>query len=326
MNSSLTKKTYSSLFRMGILLSLILSLFSGYVVGDWGDSDEDCMGHHGITPQYARYIPDLASQIVLDGIDNESVWNRPDVYDYIIPVMNINTTTNHYIKYVHMKYLYDDSDLYIRTYWDDTTIPQPSDNFFVCWDINCTNFSVGMFLVNDSMETLILNERSDSWMWQQNFNENMSTSTLVDQWYDHNSWVENQITDVNDPVAGSAYGTWLNNSAHYQIEIKRSLTTVELDEDTQFLLGETRRFAIAIDDSLASQDHAVSWTYELYLTNGTDVDWIAASLDNSDDTTSDDTGDPKPTKSISGYSLIVGVILIAMTTLRNKQIKNKLRC
>lgn len=284
-----TKKYLIKITAIYIILVQSLLFSTLYVSADWGDSDEDCADHHGITPQYARYIPNL--NITLDGVDNESVWQREDVYDYVIPVMNINTSDVHYTKYVHMKYLYDEDDLYIRTYWDDSSVPQISDNFFMCWDINCTNFTVGMFLINDSMETPEMNERSDNWSWQQNFLDNGSTSAFKDQCYDNNGWVEDPSTDHNDPIAGSIYGTWLNGEGHYQLEIHRKLTTAEPEEDTQLEIGGSKRFSIAIDNSYASADHAVSWTYELFLTNSTDPAMIStndSSSDDSEDLTDDD--------------------------------------
>lgn len=233
---------------------------------DWGTSTEDCNNYHGITIHYGRFIPNL--EITLDGVINESAWNRPDVYDYILPVMNMNQSVDHYVKYIHMRYLYDNNSLYLFARWDDDTIPQIRDTFMICWNINCTNYTVGMFLTNQSMETNQFNGRVDSWKWGCNNFPNYSQSFVVDTYYDHEGWPENNLESY-DPRAGYSYEVDTLGRGYYQLEIKRSFLTSEPDVDTQFYLNSSIRFSIAIDNSLGGAEHAVSWTHELDFNNGT---------------------------------------------------------
>ena len=146
-------KTKTRQLSLLVMCIVIITNFQS-VTADWGDDDEDCVNHHGITRQYARYIAE--PNITLDGVGNETVWHREDVYKYIVVVGSKNTSEDYYINYLHVQWIFDDTYLYLLVGWQDDTYDLPInsfDLFMLCWNINCENYTVGMYLESDSMLT-----------------------------------------------------------------------------------------------------------------------------------------------------------------------------
>ena len=261
------KKGNSTLF---LTFVLILSIFTHVQVvskGDWGVSDDDCSTHHGITRHYGRYIK--SPNITIDGIESygES-WNQQDVYEYKIPMAN-NYNSNMRLKsYMFIKYIYDDSNLYIKARWNDSTPIDRQDQLFLCWNINCSNFTVSQFLESGAMKTNENGTRVDSWTWIRLSQNNGSQMNMFDTVYGYDGWLE--IEKSNDPTISFTSGIWKNNEGYYQIELNRSFITDEPDFDVQFEHNKTYRFSTGIGDSIGSDKHAISWTYELDLTNSID--------------------------------------------------------
>jgi len=261
------KKSKSSLFLTLLLISSIIFNFPLQVKGDWGISDSDCSINHGITQHYGRYIK--SPNITIDGIEsyNES-WNQQDVHEYKIPMAN-NYDSNMRIKsYMFIKYIYDDSNLYIKARWNDSTPINRQDQLFLCWNMNCTDFTVSQFLESGAMQTSENGTRVDSWTWIRLSQTNGSQMNMFDTVYGNEGWLD--IEQSNDPTISFTSGIWANNEGYYQIELNRSFITDEPDYDVQFEHNNTYRFSTGIGDSIGSVEHAISWTYELDLTNSLD--------------------------------------------------------
>ena len=249
------------------LSSLLIVNFQGSVKGDWGRSNEDCSSYHGITRHYGRYIE--SPNITIDGIFSpDESWNNPDVYEYIIPMANHYESTMRFKSYMHIKYIYDETSLYILACWNDSTPINRQDQLFICWNINCSNFTVSQFLESNAMKTTENGTRVDTWTWMKLSQANGTQTNMFDGSYGSDGWLD--IEENNDPIISYISGTWINNSGHYQVEIKRSLLTDEPDIDVQFEHNNTYRFSTGVGDSIGSNEHAISWTYELDLTNSTE--------------------------------------------------------
>ena len=241
------------------------------IKGDWGASEDDCSTNHGITRQYGRYIK--SPNITIDGIESkDESWNQEDVYEYKIPVANNYYSSMRFKSYMFIKYIYDDVNLYIKARWNDSTPIDRQDQLFFCWNINCTNFTVSQFLESGAMKTVENGSRVDSWTWMRRTQKSGSQINMFDGSYGYDGWLN--IEESNDPILSFTSGIWTNNEGYYQVELYRSLTTNEPDVDIQFEHNNTYRFSTGVGDSIGSNEHAISWTYELDLTNSIDQSFI----------------------------------------------------
>ena len=262
-------KRRTTIFIISVLISSIITNF--YLIvnvnGDWGRSNEDCSTHHGINRHYARYIKSV--NISVDGIESlgES-WSQQDVYEYRIPMANNYNSNMRFKSYMFIKYIYDDENLYIKARWNDSTPIDRQDQLFFCWNINCSNFTVSQFLESGTMKTVENGSRVDSWTWIRLNQNNGSQVNMFDNCYGNDGWLNRE--ELKDPIISFTSGFWGNNEGYYQVELYRSLTTNELDVDAQFEKNNIYRFSTGIGDSIGSNEHAISWTYELDLTNSTD--------------------------------------------------------
>ena len=260
-------KGKTTLFLTFMLISSIFINFSIGVKGDWGISDDDCSTHHGITRHYGRYIK--TPNITLDGIESQGEsWNQEDVHEYRIPMTNHYESNMHFKSYMFIKYIYDNSSLYLKARWNDSTPIDRQDQIFFCWNINCSNFTVSQFLESGAMKTVENGSRVDSWTWIRLSQNNGSQMNMFDGGYGFDGWLD--IEESNDPTISFTSGISINNEGYYQVELYRSLTTNEPDVDIQFEHNNTYRFSTGMGDSIGSNEHAISWTYELDLSNTID--------------------------------------------------------
>ena len=244
----------------------LLSSMQTPIKGDWGEGD--CSSYHGITYHYARYIEN--PEIVFDGIANQSEsWNRSDVYEYTIPMVNRIDSSMRFKSYMRIKYIYDDTNLYILARWNDSSPIDRLDQLYFCWNMNCTNFTVNMFLDKNAMVTNEEGARVDCWKWLRLGNANGSSFNLIDECYDSEDWIDGD--DYRDPIAFYTSGIGRDGKGYYQVELKRSLLTNEKNVDIQFKVNTSIRFSTGVGDGTGSNEHAVSWTHELDLNNGTDT-------------------------------------------------------
>ncbi len=267
----MNKKMKTKLFLTLMLISSVFTNSQIEIIGDWGRSDDDCSTNHGITRQYGRYIK--SPNITIDGIESPSEsWNQEDVYEYRIPMANNYYSNMHFKSYMFIKYIYDDVNLYIKARWNDSTPIDRQDQLFLCWDINCTNFTVSQFLESGAMKTVEKGSRVDCWTWIRLSQKNGSQMNMFDGAYGNEGWLD--IEESNDPIISFTSGIWINNEGYYQVELCRSFTTNEPNVDIQFEHNNTYRFSTGIGDSIGSSEHAISWTYELDLTNSIDPSFI----------------------------------------------------
>jgi hypothetical protein len=244
---------------------LIFTSIQSPVKADWGYGD--CRSYHGITNHYGRYINN--PQINFDGIvDETESWNRIDVYDYIIPMVNYYESSMRFKSYMHIKYIYDDTNLYILARWNDSTPVDRLDQLYFCWNMNCSNFTVNMFLNTNAMKTNEEGARVDCWKWLRLAQSNGSSFNLADDCYDSDDWIHEE--ENRETIASYTSGFGNDGMGYYQVEMKRPLLTNEKDVDVQFHNNSSVRFSTGVGDGMGSIEHAVSWTYQLYLTNATD--------------------------------------------------------
>ncbi len=250
---------------------------------DWGDGEEDCANFHGISRQYARYIS--SPNITIDGIANESVWQRDDVYNYSVVVGSNNQSEYYFKTHLHVQWVYDDDYLYVLAGWNDDSFDLPvnqRDLFMLCWNINCTNYTVGMYLETDSMLTNEPGARVDNWLWARNQKTNNSgIFNFIDQSHDDQNWLPPEIGANRDPEGAMIFGNWDAFGSQYQLEIRRPLTTSQPDVDVQFddfsnSTDGRYRFAYAVADITGGEAHAISWTHELDFSNSTDYEYLRA--------------------------------------------------
>ncbi|UYP48720.1 hypothetical protein NEF87_005005 [Candidatus Lokiarchaeum ossiferum] len=328
------------LFPIVVFLGFILVSPISFIAADWGDSDEDCMDHHGITRHYARYIAN--PEITLDGIGNESVWNREDVYRYIVAAGSNNQSEYYFKTYIHVQWVFDDTDLYILAGWNDNSFDLPvnqRDLFMLCWNINCTNYSVGMYLESNSMLTTEPGARVDNWLWARNTKANNSgVYDLIDQCHDDQSWLEAETGIYRDPEAAMIYGNWDYFTYQYQLEIRRPLTTLSPDVDVQFsnFSNSTEgryRFALATADITGGEAHAISWTHELDFSNSVDYAYLESLNPTNTSTNSSSTGtetdnsntDENEDKTISSIPLmfLMGMSIISVIFIKKGGVSSK---
>ena len=265
------KKNLTKLFLTLVLISSVFTSSQMNIKGDWGVSEDDCSTNHGITRQYGRYIK--SPNITIDGIESkDESWNQEDVYEYKIPMANNYYSSMRFKSYMFIKYIYDDVNLYIKARWNDSTPIDRQDQLFFCWNINCTNFTVSQFLASGAMKTVENGSRVDSWTWMRRTQKSGSQINMFDGGYGYDGWLN--IEESNDPILSFTSGIWTNNEGYYQVELYRSLTTNEPDVDIQFEHNNTYRFSTGVGDSIGSNEHAISWTYELDLTNSIDQSFI----------------------------------------------------
>ncbi|WP_371804207.1 hypothetical protein [Candidatus Lokiarchaeum ossiferum] len=304
-------------YLFSILMSLfILSSMQTPIKGDWGQGD--CSHYHGITYHYARYIEN--PEIIFDGIANQSEsWNRSDVYEYTIPMVNRIDSSMRFKSYMHIKYIYDDVNLYILARWNDSSPIDRLDQLYFCWNMNCTNFTVSMFLDKNAMVTNEEGARVDCWKWLRLGSSNGSIFNLVDECYDSEDWIDGE--ENRDPIAFYTSGIEKDGKGYYQVELKRSLLTNEKNVDVQFKANTSIRFSTGVGDGMGSNEHAVSWTHELDLNNGTD------SFNNNTSSTST-TDDFSTNQKINGYNTyyigVISVIFWGVIILKNIQKRRKI--
>jgi hypothetical protein len=288
---------------------------NSFTTGYWGEGNNDCITEHGITHHYATYNP--LSNIIIDGIDDESAWNAPDVYEYTIPMSNERSSPYFFVSYMYVKYIYDNSNLYIRAIWNDTSL-DIHDMALFCWNINCSNYSSLMFAETNAMRTTSPGERVDSWQFVSNFRANGSTNFLLDASFDDEGWLPDDNREV---IFGFTYGTWRDGqSNHYQLEMRRSLITNEPDYDVSFIENTPVRFSTGVCNAMENQEHAISWTYDLNLTTNPQPDTYVPIQRPPISTTSSD----EPENQIEGYSvsiMISGVLAINIIMIKSKKRK-----
>ena len=256
-----TAKKSTTITILIIFISFII--FPSVSATEWGENDRKWIQSHGITHHGATYLP--SANIEIDGIANESVWNDPAIYNYNVHLQNSLNSQSFFTVSLQIKYVYDNTNLYIRAIWNDNSFDR-WDMFYICWDINCENYSVLFLLDEDVMKTPTEGETVDSWGWMCNNLPNGTIKNMRDNSFNHEGWNDD---DFSDPNCAYTYNENSSDSQqhYYLLELKRSLTTNEDLFDTQFHHNQTYRFSLGTADGYGNEEHAISWDYDLTLKN-----------------------------------------------------------
>jgi hypothetical protein len=259
------KKQYIHFFLIGIIIAL--SYLLGFQIGIAYPGDGDCQHYHGIT---TIDIPiDNSANIILDGKANEAFWSKPEnqIGNLIIPLASIRMDSNppDLLIYMNATFVMNAEYLYILCKWEDnTTAPEDyyADALLFCWNIDVVNFSA-YYLSSMSTEHMG-GGLIDSWKWYHHSSISSGIPSLcVDDCFGDNGWVD------PNPEVSQVYTafTYVANES-YTVELKRSLTTNE-EYDVQFNEKKDYLFNVAIYDNDLHENHAMSWTYSLNLTEET---------------------------------------------------------
>jgi hypothetical protein len=219
---------------------------------------------HAISHDYATFVNE--PNITCDGVANEIAWSLPDVYTYTIPLTSIVVpgSAEKIYSTMYMKYIWDNTSLYILARWNDTTLTM-QDLALFCWNINCSNYSAFMFTQANGMETPNPGELVNSWEWAYNDEANESQGQLIDLTMNNTGFMP---PDPSNVKFGMTYGTWNSSMNEFQLEMCRSLVTEGSGSlDCTFTPNVPIRFAVGICAGYTSQNHAISWTYDLNLTH-----------------------------------------------------------
>lgn len=256
----------SSILIVTLVLFSNILFNSNFSAAYWSPENIDCSQEHGITRVNATFVE--SPNIVLDGIGDESCWTSSNVTEYLIPTAPLNGSSTFFKAYVRVRFVYDLNYFYVNAWWNDTTVIPPDayqDAISFCWNINATNFTVGMFVQPDLMKTLNAGEIVDNWKWPRRDFANQSVIPPKDQSFGSNGWLD-VSKETQDVTSCFTYGTTSNGTSKYQVEFKRSLRNNDV-YDVQFNRNGTYRFAVAVLNDLGGEDHAISWTYELGFDN-----------------------------------------------------------
>jgi hypothetical protein len=299
------KKQYIYFFLMSITILLFYSL--GIQTGIAYPGDGDCQDGHSIT--YIDIPIDNSANIVMDGLANEEFWSKPENQkgNLIIPLASIRMDSNppDLLIYMNATFIMNANYLYILCEWEDnSTDPEEyyTDALLFCWSINVVNFSA---YYPSSMSTEHRGGgRVDSWKWYHHTSISSGVPSLCnDDCFEDNGWVD------PNPELSQVYAAFIHvQDESYTVEIRRALTTNE-EYDVQFNEKKDYLFNVAIYDNDLHENHAMSWTYSLDLTEET-----------------------APTPLIPGYSIslvvfnlnIIGIILILQIN-RKKKYKQKIK-
>lgn len=295
-------KKFSLISLVLVLTSFILSNFlinSNLGFAYWSPGNGDCETEHGISRLNATFIE--SPNIILDGIGDESCWASSNVSEYLIPTATLNGSGTFFKAYVRFRFVYDLNYFYINAWWNDTTIIPPDayqDAISLCWNINVTNFTAGIFVQPDLMATMNAGEMVDNWKWPRRDFANQTVIPPKDQSFGSNGW--NDFTKETQDVSSCfTYGTLPNGTSNYRVEFKRALRNSDA-KDVQFDHNGTYRFTVAVLNDLGGEDHAISWTYELGFDN------LYIPVASNPDAT------PNPDPTINSYSVMNIVIMFTI--------------
>lgn len=303
-------------------VNLIFSLILLFLIVSWKipfsfsyPGDGDCTDYHGITNINANYIEN--SQIVLDGVSNESFWNEIKIKNGFITIPTANILGNPGDEIIEAKLIFVLNNQYIYIYceWNDTT-SKPSginifDGIYFCWNINTPNFT--SYYPNDMNTEHMGGGLIDTWGTEFYFgdsHENHSSFVGNDGCIQEDGW---HLGEINDIEIGFSYVV----DHSYSIEIKRKLITNH-EYDVQFYKGKSYLFNIGLFNDGYGIDHTISWVYRLNILSD---DYAI----NNDD---DDKSSKNDTQLDIGSIIIIGTISIILiiaiiTYYKSKITKNK---
>ncbi len=247
------------------IILLTIPLCYGY----WGN-EGDCQDYHNITKIEIPYDKDAI--ITLDGIPSEPFWRDPQNNNGMItvPLASKIGKPGFFIIYLNLTVIMNDNYIYLLCEWNDnSTRPYLSNNIydglFFCWDINVPDFSADFW---DGMETDSMGGgRVDSWGWICNGYPpstpgNGSSYFIDDRCFDENGWCSS--FESSDVAIGYTY----RENKSYIVELSRELYSDD-EYDVQIIKKELYKFNLAILNDGTHEDHAISWTYALDLTENT---------------------------------------------------------
>ncbi len=241
------------------LLIIIFTLSSSSLA--YPGEEGSCLEEHGITCINIPFREHI--QINIDGSSNDPTWNELKNETVRVPLASDERETEFYVVYMNLTTVLDASNIYILCTWNDTTtvkgIALNYDGLFFCWNISVPQFSAEFW---DGMDTIEMGGgKVDSWTWDSyNHGEVGEEQEGKDMCFSEKGWLAKSIESQDIIVAY----TFKENQS-YTVEIRRKLQTND-EYDVQFDKVGEYLFNMGVVDNGYHQDHAISWTYLLNIT------------------------------------------------------------
>ncbi|MBD3212377.1 MAG: hypothetical protein GF311_07200 [Candidatus Lokiarchaeota archaeon] len=253
-----TRTSFLFLLGLIVILSIVETSYAYYGEGD-------CAHEHEIV--YIDVPIDLDANIILDGNPTETFWKKESNQKGNLVIKLSERKIGTEIPEIHdlnITFIMNDNYIYILCIWEDFTPEYEDGNFkdglAFCWNINAPNFSA-YYAQNDMNTANMGGGRVDAWRWNyDDLNSRGDVHYVLDDCFDDEGWV-NPSEPGRDIQAAYNYSEKDNS---YYLEIERKLITGE-GFDVQFDEKKTYKFNLAIFNDNQYEDHAISWTYALDL-------------------------------------------------------------
>ncbi|MBY9015177.1 MAG: hypothetical protein KGD68_05740 [Candidatus Lokiarchaeota archaeon] len=262
--------------RLGLALGILL-FFTVTILGApitkafWGYGD--CGDGHPITTMKALY--DKNAEIDLDGIPSESFWADPNNINgsYTVPLASEFNTSSFFVVYMNLTFVINDEYLYVLCKWfDNSTRPSLGgnnyDGLYFCWNINVPNFSA--YFIDGMVTQPMGGGDVDNWDWTclSASPPNGSSYYCRDMCFGTTGWYDPNL-EIDHVKIGYSF---IENKS-YTLELQRKLVTND-PYDVQFNEKKLYKFNMGLMNDSTHEDHAISWTFALDLTEDEDQNQI----------------------------------------------------